>query len=129
MREERAKAIPVFDPFLMGDNFQRFLKSLDGLVYAYEFVHSAITLQGDTRLNILWLVLFSNVILWWEMALSLMPLAMAAFIYFNLYRKRKYVRPSADILKNMRFIQLAMGHFSDMVHLIYSFIEDYVFWG
>lgn len=88
-----------------------------------------ITLEGDTRLNVLWLVLFSNVIFLWELAVSLMPLGLAAFIYFNLYRKRKYVKPSADILKNMRFIQLAMGHFSDVVHLIYSFIEDYVFWG
>jgi hypothetical protein len=129
MRDERAKAIPVFDPFLMGDNFQRFLKSLDGLVYAYEFMHGVVTLEGNVRENVLWLVLFSNVILWWELAITLMPLALAAFIYFNLYRKRKYERPPADILKNMRFIQLAMGDFSDLVHVIYSFLQDYLYWG
>lgn len=128
MRDERAKAIPVFDPFLMGDNFQRFLKSLDGVVYAYEFLYGVMTLR-EGKESVMWLVIISNLILYWELAISCAPAGVIGFIYYNLYRKKKYFRPSADILKNMRFIQLSMGHFSDMVHLVYAFLEDYVFWG
>ena len=44
MREQKEKAIPGFDPFLMGDNFQRFLRSIDVPVMIYEYLFSVFTI-------------------------------------------------------------------------------------
>ena len=55
----------MFDPFLMGDNFQKFLKSLDGAVAAYEMVFKIMTLEKPKE-SFFYLVLFSNIIVYFE---------------------------------------------------------------
>lgn len=65
MQEHKEKAIPGFDPFLMGDNFQRFLKSIDPVVMLYEYVFSVVMLE-NTKETIFFLNLATLVILFYE---------------------------------------------------------------
>jgi hypothetical protein len=60
VQEEREKAIPIFDPFLMGENAQRFLKALDPVVEIYEYFFSILTLERP-RDSFFILLLLSNV--------------------------------------------------------------------
>ena len=59
------KAIPVFDPFLMGENFQKFVKSLDYVVNIYEYVHAIFTLDNPKE-SFFVLLLISNIIMYFE---------------------------------------------------------------
>lgn len=65
MQDQREKAIPVFDPFLMGDNFKRFLMTLDGPVLLYEYLYSIMTLENPKE-SFFVLLLFTNIIIYFE---------------------------------------------------------------
>ncbi len=65
MQEHKEKAIPGFDPFLMGDNFQRFLKSIDPVVMAYEYIFSVIMLESPKE-TLFFLSIASLIILYFE---------------------------------------------------------------
>ena len=108
MQEQKEKAIPGFDPFLMGDNFQRFLKSIDPLVMTYEYVFSVFTIQSPKE-TVFFLNIATLVILFYEIALALAPVGLVMFIFYNFYFKRDFKRPQPYYLKNMRFIQMMMG--------------------
>jgi hypothetical protein len=65
MSDHKEKAIPGFDPLLLTDNFQRFLRSLDAPVAGYEYVHRILTLE-NTKESVLVLILVSNIIMYYE---------------------------------------------------------------
>jgi hypothetical protein len=56
------------------------------------------------------------------------PLFLVLFIFFNFYRKRVFQRPKPDLVRNMRFLQLFMGQFSDLVATAYEIIENHLYW-
>lgn len=87
MKGQREKAIPVFDPFLMGDNFQRFLKSLDGIVTVYEYLHKIFTLVKPKE-SFFVLNFMTLLILYYEFALIMSPIAVLIFTFYNFYKKK-----------------------------------------
>ncbi|CDW73311.1 tectonin beta-propeller repeat-containing protein 1 [Stylonychia lemnae] len=127
MQEQREKAIPGFDPFLMGDNFQRFLRSIDVPVQIYEYLFQIFTIQNSKE-TFNFLIQASVYIYYYEYVLCLLPLALVLFIFYNFYFKKEFKRPTPDYIKNMRFIQMMMGSVSDMVKISYEFTEDFLYW-
>ena len=54
---------------------------------------------------------------------------MVIFVFYNFFRKSKpFVRPQADIIKNMRLVQMIMGLTSDATDNMFDYIEEYLFW-
>ena len=63
------------------------------------------------------------------MFFSLLPLLFVIFIFYNFFRKSKpFTRPQADIIKNMRLVQLIMGVTSDATDNMFEFIEEFLYW-
>ena len=96
-------AIPGFDPILMGDNFQRFLRSIDFAVQGYETIYDIFKMKS-VKTTLLFLQIATWVIIFYEWALALLPIGLVIFIFYNFYFKRSFKRPETDYLKNMRFI-------------------------
>ena len=61
----KENAIPGLDPFLMGDNFQKFMKSLTYPVAGYEYIHKVFTIESAKETFFV-LIFLSNVILYYE---------------------------------------------------------------
>jgi hypothetical protein len=54
---------------------------------------------------------------------------MVTFLFYNFFRKAKpLTRPQADIIKNMRLVQLIMGLTSDATDNMFEYIEEYLYW-
>lgn len=96
-------AIPGLDLIIMGDNFQRFLRSVDYLVQGYEFIFHIFKMK-NIKDTLLFLNIATWVILFYEWAIALSPVGLVIFIFYNFYFKKQYKRPDTDYIKNVRFI-------------------------
>jgi len=59
---------------------------------------------------------------------TLSPLFLGIFSFYNFYYKREFTRPTHEMFRNIRFLQMFMGLTSDTVTLAYEVIEDLIYW-
>jgi hypothetical protein len=111
----------------MGDNFQRFLGSIDFAVRGYEHLYEIFKMK-NIKDTLLFLMTATWIIIFYEWALALSPIGLVIFIFYNFYFKKQFKKPEIDYIKNVRFIQMMMGQGSDQIKIAYEFIEDFLFW-
>lgn len=104
-----------------------FIQNLDPLVALIEFQH-AIMMFYDWKNSCLVLSLLSFLILFYEVAVPMVPWALAVFMLFNKYSNGKFQRWGVNYVKNMRCVQMQTDQIATGTKSFYWVMEKIFYW-
>jgi hypothetical protein len=112
----------------MIDKTMPFLAAIDPIVTICIGLIDIFTLKNLSN-TLLFLTVATLVAIYFELALSSLPLAISAFILYNSYYMRRYKVARPNIARNVSFLCTQMDVIIAARPQIESWLSDVVFWG